>query len=297
MAGLNSYAWALTTQNTALNFLQNTNTIIPRVNWVNVTSSDSVQSTILNNAIMNTAGVITFPKTGTFVVQLVLDPKELLYTGAVLASLAQTTTNQSGQVSSFNIGTATLLSGSSNSLLFAQTIFCNLGDTLTLTLNFATSYVLPSAMRCVNTCFYLTDTSNDTRPIFIAGGNGLPVPSLPGSGILAPRFYVATQTLSSSNGRTTFNLTTNGSTPVTNVNNLLFPNGIGYISFSAKPAASVSNLNLTPIANEDSRAADNSSVTANVVVGSSTTVVLGGTVNSLQGAPNGTIVQCFVLGW
>lgn len=216
---------------------------------------------------MNSAGVFSFPKTGTFVAHLVLDPKELVYTGAATALMTQTTTNQSGQAVTSIIGTATMTSGSTSPLVFAQTIFCNLGDTLTLTLNFATAYNPPSTLRCVNTSFCLTDTSNDTRPIFIAGNNnGLP-PSLPGNGTLAPRFYVSTQTLTNSSGKITFILTTNGSTPITNTNSLLFPNGIGTIIFSAKPSASLSNPIYSPIANEDSRASDNSSVTANVVIG------------------------------
>ena len=292
----NSYAWLFTTQNAPINFPANVATVVPRANWYNVSCSDPVLSSTLNNAIMNNQGVIRLPKSGTFNAHIVLDPTELQYTGTATASMAQSTTNAAnGQVTTFALGTLTLPSGSNSPVAFAQTIYCTIGDILTLTLNFGSAFTPSNAIRCVNTSLNLTDLSNDTRPIFMAGSAIGPV--LPGNGVLAPRFYVATQTLTTSNGKITFILTTNGSAPASNTNNLLFPNGIGVITFAAKPSGSLLNPIYSPMANEDSRASDNSTVTANVVIGNISTVVLGGTTSGLQAAPVGTIVQCFVLGW
>lgn len=70
MATSFSYTWVFTIQNATMTFAPNTGTIIPRANWKNVTSSDTNQSTLLNNALMSTNGTLTFIKTGTFVVNV-----------------------------------------------------------------------------------------------------------------------------------------------------------------------------------------------------------------------------------
>lgn len=274
-------------------FTANTPIVPNRSQWNNTSFSDPVPSTIANNVWMNNNGFIVVPTAqnysgpsgGTLILTLVVDPTELQYQGAATFTVSQTKTNGL----SWTLASAPLSANSTTPVSVVQICFCSIGDIIKVAFNFAATYTCPANMKCVNTGFTLQDVTSTTNPIFTIGN----LNAAPSFVNVAPRLIVMNNVLNSTNGKITFNLTTNGL-----VNGPpLFPNGIGIATFNSKPASSLANAISQPIAFEDSRSADNTSITANVLVNAVSGVLIGGTVSGLTVAPAGTIVSLFVLGW
>lgn len=230
--------------------------------------------------------IITASASGVakLILTLTIDPTELQYQGAATFTLSQTRSN-----TTWTLATLNLIAGQTTPITITQICFCNVADTVNVAFNFASNYTCPSKMKCINTTFTVQDISVQTNPIFMIGN----LNASPSFVNASPLFLVMSSVLSNANGKVTFNLTTNG------LSNgpTLFPNGIGIASFNSKAPSSLSNSVNQPLAFEDSRAPDNSSITANVLVNAVSGVLLGGTVNGLTVAPTGTIVQLLILGW
>lgn len=277
-----SWSWGLSGN---LNISANTNIILPKSNWNANSTSDPLSSSILNNSLMNSSGLLAMPYTGIFMFLFSIDTNEFLYpgSGSITISYTQMSTNVS-----YTLGTVQI-SSPKGQWSIKQAVQAFKGDTITIQWNLSSAFQINLSTVLSNNAILLQDASNNTLPLFWQG----PINTVPQYVSIAPRFFSSFGTLINSNGKLTFYLTTNGL-----ANGIpLFPNGLGTVMFTARSAQNNSTSVSAPVATEDSRAADNTWVTTAVQVSNVSAILLGGSTAGLTVAPVGTLVFVLVFGW
>jgi hypothetical protein len=228
--------------------------------------------------LMNGAGAIVLQQDSVFMISFNVFPILLNFTGSASLTLSITPTN----------GVAYTLppvavSGSAPVAL-THLFIGKAGDSFAVSSTLPTQST-PPVETAVTLRFFNAWVGPSTVMCYQSPAIGQPVVTA----MRRPPLYMR-GVLTANTGKITFYLTDSG----TSTGRALFPNGF-FATFTASAPVNSPIAN-TILASEESRTADNTAVTANVVTGTTTGILLGGTISSFIAAPVNSVVYVIVEG-